>query len=228
MLQRVAPFLRRILGPLYIPARSAYMRATQPPISKSQAHDYWREPTAHDECNPPESYLEGSERSEFLAGILEQYAPHSASVLEIGCNVGRNLNCLLDHGYTKLTGVEINANALAMLRQSFPRLAATATLINSPLEEVAPRFRDGQFDVIYTMAVLMHIHPDSDEMFTHIARAASGHVITIEDETFGGGRCFARKYRTVFENLGMRQIAEFDCGKVPCLSETYVARVFTH
>ena len=176
--------------------------------SVDDLHEYWRDPG--DEGNRPESYLgEGTEqRSRYLVKLALGHSDPAASVLEVGCNVGRNLEALRQAGFSDLSAVEINAGALALLRERHPELAAQAKLANRPVEEFARERADGQYDLIYTMAVLEHIHPDSEWVFGELARATSSTLITVEDERAVTWRHFPRNYREVFEGHGMRQVHE--------------------
>ena len=224
---RVARLLRAVTGPLYLPLRALFVRATHSVWSPDIVLDYWRNPETRDHDNDPQHYLQGAQRSGFLLNLIRANVPTDARVLEVGCNVGRNLNHLLAAGYRNLTGIEINANAIALLRRSYSELARSATLINSSLEDAVPKLRDGEFDAVYTMAVLMHIHPQSDWVLEHLARATRSIIITIEDEVFTGGRVFARNYRRIFEGFGFHQVYETNCAHVPGLGDSYTARVLS-
>src|SRR5262249_44077703 len=159
------------------------------PKSRQDLHEFWRRPDA---ANQPSGYLDGEERSEFLCAILSRHAAPEARILEVGCNVGRNLQHLFSNGFTDLTGVEISAEALALLRSTFPRVAQRARLVNEPIETAVARFSDGEFDVVYTMAVLEHIHPESEWIFAELARITRGVLVTIEDERGISWRHFPR------------------------------------
>jgi hypothetical protein len=63
------------------------------------------------------------------------------SLLEVGCNVGRNLNDLHRAGV-------------------------------GPAETVLPTYAPRSVDLVFTMAVLEHIHPASRTVFAEIARVA--------------------------------------------------------
>jgi SAM-dependent methyltransferase len=190
------------------------------PRSVDQIHGYWKKP---DERNKTEWYLEGRERSEYLARLLSRHLRPDAAILEIGCNVGRNLHFLLQAGFTNLTGIEINADAIALLRKTFPDVAKRATLLVSPVERILPTL--GNFDCVYTMAVLMHIHPESEGIvFPEMAKRTKL-LVTIEEEVTHSWRSFPRDYRQIFEQCGMTQIEEPDCRGVG-LTPEYRARVF--
>jgi SAM-dependent methyltransferase len=157
--------------------------------------------------------------------LMREYAEPPARVLEVGCNAGRNLEALRQAGYDDLTGIEINSDALALLRTEFPPLAERATLLNAPLEEVAPTLPERSFDAVFTMAVLEHIHPESEWTFAHIADAARRVLITIEDERRNMWRAFARNYSEVFAPFGLVEEKAFVCGPEHGLDDAFVARV---
>jgi SAM-dependent methyltransferase len=194
--------------------------------SADDLRHYWSDPPDAD--NAPETYLseQALPRSAFLVGLVQEIAPPDARILEVGCNVGRNLNALRQAGYGDLTGIEINSAALDILRERQPELAAVATLRNESVEDAARTFRDGEFDVIYTVAVLEHIHTSSEWVFAEMARAARRGVITMEDERTTTWKHFPRNYRDAFEAVGLKQVKEVPLGPEQALDEGFVARVF--
>ena len=188
--------------------------------SRDELADYWRNPPAAK--NKPAAYLQFPERSAFLVDLLAQHVPANSGALEIGCNVGRNLNALREAGYGPLAAIEISEAAVKELRTAFPDLAATANIINKSVEEAIVEIADDAYDVVFSMAVLLHIHPDSDWILEHIARVAKSFVVTIEDEATSNPRIFPRKYKDIFEGLGLEQVAE----STPSMLPKYTARVF--
>jgi SAM-dependent methyltransferase len=196
----------------------------QSPLSRDDIHNFWRNP--HLEENLPEHYVEATpERSEFLQGLIDQIAPPDPAVLEIGCNVGRNLNYLYGNGYHNLTGIEINPTAVAQMREAYPEMAERARIINQPLEEVIEGFADGEFDIVFTMAVMVHIHTASDWVFPHIARACGQYLITVEDEVRDTRRHFTRNYGKLFTGLGLELMMVRPAGHIDGL-RGYTGRVF--
>lgn len=194
------------------------------PADRDVLHDYWRSP--QDPGNRPQDYLhdpDGEERSRFLVQLLDKHAV-GATVLELGCNVGRNLHYLREGGYTQLGAVEINAEALAQLADAFPDLAREADLRNGSLEEELPKMPDSSWDVVFSVAVLEHVHYDSDWLLEHVARVARRFVVTVENEADISDRTFPRNYKRVFERHGARQLEEI--APVPGLPGGFVARVF--
>ena len=114
-----------------------------------------------------------------------------------------------------------------MLAERFPELAGTATIHNDLIEtDRADPARTRGFDVVFSMAVLEHLHPDSEWVFAELARKSRRLVITIEDEGNRNWRAFPRNYRAVFEQLGFEQMEERDCGPAEGFYAGIVARVF--
>ena len=77
--------------------------------TNKECKNYWKNPD--DGKNNPEDYLNGNEKTQFLVDIVKKYIDTEKSILEIGCNVGRNLNGLYENNYCNLTGIEINKKA---------------------------------------------------------------------------------------------------------------------
>jgi SAM-dependent methyltransferase len=160
-------------------------------------HASWRQPEP--EGNEPSGYIEPVGRSRALASLIAA-VPRDAKILEVECNVGRNLAYLYDLGYTNVAGVEISAHAVGLLRQTYPRLANVPVHVG-PTEEVLPGFEDGAFDLVFTMAVLEHIHLRSTSVFVNIARIGKA-LLTIEPNDHSSHRQYPHDFSTIFTNLG--------------------------
>jgi len=149
-----------------------------------------------------------SPRSETILRIIAPYVTPGASVLEIGCNVGRNLNHLWHSGYRDLRGLEISAHAVRRLREGYPSLRGVPVDIG-PADRVLPSYSDAAFDLVFTMAALEHIHPDHRDVFAEISRIARRHVLTIEPRA-REGHASHRQYpwdaRGELESNGLRLV----------------------
>ena len=117
-------------------------------------------------------------------------------------NVGRNLNYLYSAGFSELAGIEINAEAIDLLRLSYPNIMH-ADIVNAPIEDVIVNLPDSSFELVFTMAVLEHIHPESSFIFREIYRITKKCLITIEDETVHSWNHFPRNYGRIFSSCGM-------------------------
>jgi len=195
------------------------------PRSRAVLHAYWENPW--DEGNLPEHYLTPVVRSEFLVQLVQKYISPDAKILEIGCNIGRNLNYLFDAGFKNLQAIEISEAAIKLLRESFPKMASQTEIYNMPVEDVIEHLGQNQYDLVFTMAVLEHIHPKSEWIFPEIVRISKEYLITIEDERTKNWRVIPRDYGRVFEALGMSQVEQVNCSKQKeGFHSGFVARVF--
>lgn len=78
------------------------------------------------------------------------------SIMELGCNVGRNLELLRDNGYYNLYGIDINNHAFDVMKKTYPDLYK---ILNKSIGRIGNVINDivDEYDVIFTMAVLIHI-----------------------------------------------------------------------
>ena len=140
----------------------------------------------------PPSLDDGAERRDFIADAIAKYASPSASVLEIGCNAGSNLLALKKRGFSRLAGVDVSLRALQSARHEF-------TQYHGDLREMFDRLKaDGPFDVVFSLAVLMHIHPDDDEIIRRIPELVGQYLITCEWELLGNAYIVPRDYGQMF------------------------------
>jgi SAM-dependent methyltransferase len=199
------------------------------PPQKSQAEllAYWRDP--YDGENAPESFLNPfyARRTEYLVKVVRELVGPDTPILEVGCGVGRNLKALASADYHRLTGIEINEDAVRLLKACFPDVAERTTLHTGPVEEVAARLQDREFDLVFTMETLAHVHGDGEGAFREIARIGKRYLLTFEDEGLLSWRTFPRNYRKVFERFGWKQLREEDGQSAAGLAGGYVARLFT-
>jgi pseudaminic acid biosynthesis-associated methylase len=84
----------------------------------------------------------------FLADI-----PRSASVLEVGCNLGNQLILLHQMGFESLHGIEIQEE---IVKQAQSRIPWAKVMEGSVLEIPFP---DASFDMVFTSGLLIHIAP---------------------------------------------------------------------
>lgn len=172
-----------------------------------------------------EAPRDGKNRSLFLVKIIKRYVDSDAKVLEIGCGAGRNLNYLFRAGFDNLAGVDINEEAVQSLHRAYPEMARHAKICNAPIEAVIREFGDNEFDVVYTMAVLQHIHPSSEWIFPEMVRITKGLLVVIEDDSVRGFGGYPRDYKEVFGSLGMEQIEKIGCVYADGFHSKYIARI---
>jgi len=146
-------------------------------VPLSQLYDYLSQerPMGHYYPTAPK----WSSRSQTIVNMLCPLITKEYSILEIGCNTGRNLNHLWQAGYKNVRGMEISKHAVKRLPIEYPCLAMIQVDIG-PAELSIQKCDSNSVDVIFTMAVLEHLHPDSRVLFREIARVAAKYVLAIE------------------------------------------------
>ena len=191
--------------------------------TKEGCQEHWKAKSneLHDGNRPIDYAMKDIMMVAMFSSVLGHYIERNSSILELGSNCGVNLNYLSNVEYTYLSGIEINKNAIAQMKQSFPELKAT--IFNSSLEEQLISIPDNSYDLVFSMAVLLHIHPASNFIFDEIARISKEYVCTIEGENNYCPWCFPRNYKRVFESLGFKQV--FMIENMPSKT-SYTMRVF--
>ncbi|KKM86438.1 hypothetical protein LCGC14_1278920 [marine sediment metagenome] len=189
-------------------------------LTKKEAHEYWKNPP---EENRPIYYYHGNDRSMNLVAIIERYCTPLDSILELGCNVGRNLRVLEERCFNDLYGIDINEESIDMT------CVPNAGLMRGSLEDILPQIPDRKFDVVFSMATLMHISNESEWILKDIARITNRILIIIEKESFEGIadditiRCYDHDY-SIFNMFGFSEIyKDFNI-----TMRGYITRVFKH
>jgi len=206
-------------------------RGWSPPwiMTKDECEAYWRSRDNLSDGNRPSMFATkdlGIIR--FMHGFWSPEVGRGDHILELGSNCGANLNGLRQLGYTCLSGVEINGNALDEMKRSFPELAPSSTITMMPIDEYLRAAPSGSVDVIYTMAVSHHLHPALNDVFRHMARVARRYVCLVETEVANCTYQFARDFRRIFERVGCTQVRSAIPSDIdPSLDYGgYVARLF--
>ena len=141
---------------------------------------YWSGKAHKSHRNNPRCYTIRTEVSEDIVSAAKRLGiTDRAPILDIGCNVGRNLEYLRRAGFTNLVGVDVSPHALKFTKEYYPELAKMASFHVAKAQEFLPTIK-GKGWVIVSSAVLLHIQPASrvpiwDWMETH-----ADYAITIE------------------------------------------------
>lgn len=128
------------------------------------------------------AYYGPNEASELIRIRLDSFVDPNATILELGCSSGRHLSHLHDHGYENLYGIEINDEALDVMEDTYPDLAAQGTFYIDAIENTITDFGDGHFDAVYSVEMLQHLHPDNEWVFGELSRITDDLLVTVENE----------------------------------------------
>ncbi len=183
-------------------------------VNPDEVHRQWADrsgefsPTYYAHYGPDET-------SELLLDTIDSVLDSGATVLELGCSSGRHLAHLHEHGYEDLSGIELNDEALDVMDETYPELAAGGTFHLGAIEDVVTEFESGAFDAVYSVETLQHIHPDNDWVFEELARVTDDLLITVENEGDDGADVnyvndefplYYRDWGRVFAALGLTEV----------------------
>lgn len=184
----------------------------------AETHNIWINYPYHS------AFLNQHNKSIYLLKKIKPYVKKNDRILELGSGTGRNLHYLLSSGYDNVFGIEISNKAMDLMKQKYPDILY---VWNDSIENKIKNINTGEFDIVFSMAVLMHIHGDSEWIFNEIVRITKRYLITIEEEKNGGkGRKhLPRNFKNIFEDLGMKQVEE-DVFPQPGHRQ-FITRVFT-
>lgn len=97
-------------------------------------------------------------------------------ILEVGCNIGLQLEFLQKMGFRNLYGVEISPYAVRLARERTKDIV----ILQGDASDSIP-FEDNSFDLVFTSGVLIHIPPDSLwKVMLEIHRCAKRYIWGLE------------------------------------------------
>ena len=143
-------------------------------------------------------------------------------ILELGCNIGINLEILKKLGFKNLYGLEINEKAIEIAKIKHP----DTKFFHGSIEEFD--FDNQKFDLVYTAGVLIHINPNSlEEIIKKMISLTTKYVFGLEYSSddlkkiqYRGNEnyCWKQDFPSLFRNLYPKLITVNE-EKIPYLSE---------
>jgi pseudaminic acid biosynthesis-associated methylase len=101
--------------------------------------------------------------------------PKDAKILEVGCNIGLQLNGLQKQGFTNLYGIELQHYAVEKAKS----ITEGINIIQGSGFDIP--FKDGFFDLVMTNGVLIHIAPkDLPTIMGEIYRCSNQYIAGFE------------------------------------------------
>ena len=95
-------------------------------------------------------------------------------VLEVGCNIGNQLNALSRIGFKNLYGIDINNESLTIVKKNTNLNIIKSSGFNIP-------FKDSFFNIVFTSFVLIHIHPKNlKKIMAEIYRVSNNYIYGLE------------------------------------------------
>ena len=114
----------------------------------------------------------GISRSELNTLFLREL-DHSIRILEVGTNIGNQLLCLQELGFTNLYGIELQRYAILQSK------AKDICLVQGSAYNIP--FKDNQFDLVFTSGLLIHISPENViKVLEEIYRCTNSYILGLE------------------------------------------------
>ena len=146
-----------------------------------------------------------SQMNQHFLGDLDR----ASRILEVGCNVGSQLQALQNMGFDNLYGIELQSYAVELSKQRTKHI----NIIQGSGFDIP--YKDNYFDLVYTSGVLIHISPNDIEMIIREAYRCSRRYIwgfeyfsdTYEEVNYRGNDAllsqtnFAQLYQNLFPDL---------------------------
>lgn len=129
------------------------------------------------------AYNFGKTRTKLNNEFIGEFDKH-IKILEVGSNIGLQLNLLQKSGFKNLYGIEINEEAIEISKE----MTKNIYIIKGSAFDVP--FRDNYFDLVFTSGVLIHIAPED-------IKDAINEVYRVSKRYIWGFEYFSEKYTEV-------------------------------
>jgi SAM-dependent methyltransferase len=184
-------------------SRFLAMRGSALPSNKDH-RKYWETRNIGDD-HGPEKYTNEDNSTYIMFEDLLKVLNENASFLEIGCNAGRNLNYLLNKGFTDLAGIEINETSIhKTLKEHFPKLYEVGQFYVGNAADEIRKIQDERYEVVFSIAVLEHIPPRDIRLFSDMVRVSKKYIAIITGEN---SRVYPYNFEKLFEKLGCKAVS---------------------
>ena len=146
---------------------------------------------------PPSTYL--IEEPGPLLIQLMQRTSIDASIVDLGCNSGANLNFLYQSGYRRLAGVDAGREALELFARTFPEAFACARPANDLFQHYLLTRDTDTFDVLHSNGATIELVHPSFPIVAEICRVTRDSVYLDICER---GHAYPRRYVEQFARHG--------------------------
>tara|TARA_Y100000816_G_C25969151_1_gene505730 strand:+ start:215 stop:940 length:726 start_codon:yes stop_codon:yes gene_type:complete len=135
----------------------------------------YRDPTHFIELRPEIDEI-------LLKKIISVCKNKDDSILDLGCNSGRHLNYLYNHGYKNLNGVDIMKSALDTFDKAFPNCSKVTNKKHDLFQNFLLNSSNSKYKMVYSVgATIELIHPSFD-IIHEMCRVASKYICLLVQE----------------------------------------------
>jgi len=133
-----------------------------------------------------------------LDEIMTLSPDKSASILDMGCNVGRHLDFLFRHGYHNLRGIDFSSAAIRDMAIRYPEMSASSNIMVSSFQDYL-RNNPEPVDIVYSRGATFELIHPSFPLIPMVCRRALRHVVLVIRET---GHQYPRFWQYEFARNG--------------------------
>ncbi|NQT33352.1 MAG: methyltransferase domain-containing protein [Candidatus Omnitrophica bacterium] len=149
---------------------------------KKRPRAHWKKQDSGDSHGYDKYDFAQEKRDVVLVEEVKSRISENESILDLGCNCGRDLYLHKGSGFSKLTGVDICQNAIEYGKKKFD--LANVEMVAGGYEEVLPKFvaHGRKFDLIYSGgASISLVHPSFD-IVKHMCALSNKYVLLLNED----------------------------------------------
>lgn len=154
--------------------------------SRNNQSKYWQSRNSGDNHGFEQYDTDANKKvDEVLFEEVSRRITKDGSILDLGCNCGRQLNGLKSLGFNSLTGIDICKNAIDYGKKRFD--LKNVEQIAGRHETVLPRLvkENRKFDLVYSSGAMMTLVHPSFDIIKHICALSKQFVILLNEENEG-------------------------------------------
>jgi len=138
-----------------------------------------------------------------LVEKINELVPKDASLVELGCNCGSDMDILRGDGYRHITGVDAGGAALKMFQRAYPETYAMAQPRHDLFQRYLLRMPAASCDYIFSNGATIELVHPSFPIVSEICRVARKGVLLDLSERHQG---YPRDYTKQFASQGFARV----------------------
>ena len=147
-------------------------------------------------------------RSKIYLDKILHYSDFDDSFLDVGCNCGRHLNFLAEKGYKHLSGFDISANSLVLMKEWFPGLAELGEFRHSTFGSYFLTCKSKSFDFVITYGATIENCNPSLDIVAQMCRVARKYIVV---NISIDGHSYPRMWQREFERNSFKLVEQTAC-----------------
>jgi hypothetical protein len=178
----------------------------RPPLTGSSKLflNNWSNQSEDNSTYNPSIYIKEDNSLDLLFNEVIDLIDKEDNILEVGCNCGRSLNYLFKKGFSNLHGIEIGAEAVELMKKTFPDMYEKSKIEVGNAPEVLRKHDSEKYKLVFCHSVLVNIPTSFNYVFEEMARISNKYIVTLESEA--SFTSYPRDFQKMFENHGYKMV----------------------